>query len=203
MFKKKDGITLSAEAQKIIDITNANGLDPNATISLCVEQHFMPICAPELITEAKYLVNLNSKGELTQEEITNTLAKVIRWASRFNINQEKILRDISNHYPYSPVIGDQNDSLTETAIKVMYDAGKVMKELHDEYNDFHIYIGYTTDALCDYWDDMKDKRVAYEVFEAMLSLIPQHVPFSVMDALYIIRKIEMDILLEHPAKEIM
>ena len=202
MFKKNTGIILSAEAQKIIDITSANGMDTNATVSLCVEQHFMPMCAPELITEAKYLVDLNSKGELTQEEITNTLAKAIRWASRFTITQEKILRDISNHYPYSPVVGDQKDSLTETANKVVYEAVKVMKELHEDYNDFHIYIGYTTDALCDYWEDMKDKRISYEVFEAMLSLIPQHVPLSFMDALYILRKIEADILMEHPAKEI-
>ena len=203
MFRKKQGITLSAEAQKIIDMVTANGLEPNQTVSICVEQHFLPLVSPELITEAKYLIDNNSKGELTQNDITNTLAKALRWASRYNINQEKILQDISNHYPYSPKIGSQEDSLTESAKNVMKEAEKIMSELHPDYNDFQIYIGYTTDALCEYWEEMKSKRISYEVFEAMLSLIPQHVPFSVTDALYILRKIEADILLEHPAKEIM
>lgn len=203
MFGKKQvGIILDAEAKRIMDMASEDGLEANATVSICVKEYFMPKISAELNDEAKYLIELESKGELSQEIITNSLAKVLRWGSRYKINDVDTLRNISNHYPYNPVIGDQKDSLTEEAIKVIYEAGNVMESLHDDYNDFRIYVGYTTDALCDYWDEMKDKRIAYEVFEAMLSLIPQHVPFSIMETLYIMRRIEVDVLMEHAGKDI-
>lgn len=203
MFGKKQvGIILDAEAKRIMDMASEDGLEPNATVSLCVKEYFMPKISPELNAEAKYLIEQESKGELSQEVITNSLAKVLRWGSRYKINDVNTLRNISNHYPYNPVIGDQKDSLTEEAIKVIYEAGNVMESLHDDYNDFRVYVGYTTDALCDYWDEMKDKRIAYEVFEAMLSLIPQHVPFSIMETLYIMRRFEADVLMEHAGKDL-
>ena len=200
--KKQTGIVLDSEAKKILDIVSEDGLEPNATVSLCVKEYFMPKISAELNSEAKYLVEQEAKGELTQDIITNTLAKVLKWASRYKINDVDTLRNISNHYPYSPVVGNQKDSLTEEAKKVINEAGSIMESLHSDYNDFHIYVGYTTDALCDYWDEMKDKRIAYEVFEAMLSLVPKHVPFSVMETLYIMRRLEADVLMEYAGKDI-
>ena len=36
----------------------------------------------------------------------------------------------------------------------------------------------------------------------MLSLVPEHVPFTIMETLYIMRTLEADVLMEHAGKDI-
>ena len=200
--KKKNTITLSPEAQKIVDMAASNGLDPDMITSICIQEYYMPRFSPVLVTEAKFMIDRSSTGKLTQTDITRSMSKALRWASRYTLSDSKFARIIANHYPYNPVIGNQKDALTEEAKKVITDCGNLMENLFDDYHDFDIYVGYTADAISDHWDVMKDKRISYEVLEAMLSLIPKHEDFSPVGALYFIRDIETDILMAHPASEI-
>ncbi len=171
------------------EYTKETGVKIGKIFNNAIYNWFLPN-VETLYVEAKYILDLEEKGELSQDTIKQCLSRGITWLGKYPIRNCEVLRSILLHFTCASFFDRKEDSRNNYVKEMFKKAEEKIKEHNPNYDPFHNCIGNYGEDICDNWENIWEEKIMYDVISSIVYLEEPKRPFTWFEAINYLCQIE-------------